>query len=111
VCFGGWNVELSPRSLVSQPVMEVIDQVNLVDTTGPTQRDLEQMAQRDIQMAAYLATNPDPVTGLPQRQAQEFPRPPREQDRYDEGRYDDVNRNRPYQYESRSDADRILQYG
>ena len=32
--------------------------------SGPSQRDLEQMRERDIQMAAYLATNPDPITGL-----------------------------------------------
>ena len=99
MCFGGWNVELSPRSLVSQPVMEVIDQVNLVDISGPTQRDLEQMAQRDIQMAAYLATNPDPGTGLPQRQAQEFTRRPREQDRQESSRYDEPHMDYYYDYD------------
>jgi hypothetical protein len=52
-----------------------------VSPSGPSQRDLEQMAEREIQMAAYLATNPDPVTGLPIRQAQEFPRPLPERDR------------------------------
>ena len=103
MCFGGWDVELSPRSLVSQPVMEVIDQVNLVDTSGPTQRDLEQMAERDIQMAAYLATNPNPVTGLPQRtdQPQEFPRRLPEQDRPEQNRYDEgpEREYRPYDHD------------
>jgi len=79
--------------------LEVIDQVNLVDTTGPTQRDLEQMAQRDIQMAAYLATNPDPVTGLPQRQAQEITRRLPGQDRPEQNRYDD--REVRYDYDER----------
>ena len=32
--------------------------------SGPSLRDLEQMRERDIQMAEYLATNPDPITGL-----------------------------------------------
>ncbi len=54
-----------------------------ISTSGPSERDLEQMAEREIQMAAYLATNPDPVTGLPRRQAQEFRRPRQERDRPD----------------------------
>ena len=33
--------------------------------TGPSPWDLIQQAQADAQMAAYLATNPDPRTGLP----------------------------------------------
>lgn len=32
--------------------------------TGPDAWDLIQMAQADEQMAAYLALNPDPITGL-----------------------------------------------
>ena len=97
MCFGGWDVELTPRSLVSQPVMEVIEQVNLVDAA-------QSSVALTIQESIALANDQ-------QRSPQEFARPPPEQDRYDEGRYDDVLRNRPYQYESRSDADRILQYG
>ena len=31
-----------------------------------TAHQIEQMRQADEQMAAYLATNPDPLTGLPQ---------------------------------------------
>lgn len=99
MCFGGWDVELTPRSLVSQPVMEVIEQVNLVDTTGPTQRDLAQMAERDIQMAAYLATNPNPVTGLPQRQAQETRTRLPEQDRPASSRYDEPQQDYYYDYD------------
>jgi hypothetical protein len=34
VCFGNWNVELSPRSLVSQPVMEVIKEIET--SSAPT---------------------------------------------------------------------------
>lgn len=33
--------------------------------SGPSSRQLEQERQRQEQMAAYLATNPDPITGLP----------------------------------------------
>ena len=33
--------------------------------TGPSPWDIIQMAQADAQRAAYLATNPDPITGLP----------------------------------------------
>ena len=33
--------------------------------SGPNAWDLIQMAQADEQMAAYLRTNPDPLTGLP----------------------------------------------
>lgn len=33
--------------------------------SGPTARQIEQERQRLEQMAAYLATNPDPITGLP----------------------------------------------
>ena len=64
-------------------------QLSDVDVSGPTQRDLEQMAEREIQMAAYLATNPDPVTGLPRRQAQEMSRDPRDRDQQMFSRYDD----------------------
>ena len=33
--------------------------------SGPTARQIEQERQRQEQMAAYLATNPEPITGLP----------------------------------------------
>lgn len=36
--------------------------------SGPSSRQLEQERQRLEQMAAYLATNPDPITGLPRVQ-------------------------------------------
>lgn len=32
--------------------------------SGPSPRDLAMMREADLQMAAYLATNPDPITGL-----------------------------------------------
>ena len=38
------------------------------DRTGPSDRDLRQMRQAAEQMAAYLATNPNPRTGLPQQE-------------------------------------------
>ena len=63
-----------------------------VSPSGPSERDIEQMSEREIQMAAYLATNPDPVTGLPRRQAQEFRRPRQERDRPMVSRYDDERR-------------------
>jgi hypothetical protein len=75
--------------------MKVIEQV----TSGPTQRDLEQMAERDIQMAAYLATNPNSVTGLPQRQAQEILRDGPGIDQGMPSRYDD--REVRYDYDER----------
>ena len=78
-----------------------------VPPSGPTQRDLEQMSEREIQMAAYLATNPDPITGLPRRQAQEINRQVRERDPQMFSRYSDRDRDQNYQYDRRSDADRI----
>jgi len=42
--------------------------------SGPSSRQLEQERQRQEQMAAYLATNPDPITGLPRPQYQQAPR-------------------------------------
>jgi hypothetical protein len=110
VCFGGWDVELTPRSLVSQPVMEVIEQVNLVDVA---QSSVALTIQESIALANRLASLRETTQTRPdqQRSPQEFTRPLPEQDRYDEGRYDDVDRNRPYQYDNRSDGDRILQFG
>lgn len=61
--------------------------------TGPDAWDLIQMEQADAQMAAYLATNPDPVTGLPQRptnyQPPDGPLPERDRPDYREPYGDD----------------------
>jgi hypothetical protein len=69
-----------------------------VSTSGPSERDLEQMAEREIQMAAYLATNPDSITGLPTRQAQEQQRPGQERDRPMPSRYDEPREYYYYDY-------------
>jgi len=77
------------------------DVVETIDTrpTGPDAWDLIQMAQADEQWAAYLALNPDPITGLIPREPQEGGRPLPERDRPEV---------REPRKEERSDLDRFL---
>jgi len=75
--------QLTGAATINPPVEAILDTTSR--PTGPDAWDLIQMAQADEQMAAYLATNPDPLTGLPRDStAPPTPSPPlpeRERDR------------------------------
>jgi len=76
------------------------DEVEVIDTrpSGPDAWDLIQMAQADKQWAAYLALNPDPITGLLPRDTQEQPRPLPKRDRPLPSRYDEPEQNYYWDY-------------
>jgi hypothetical protein len=90
VCFGGWDVELTPRSLVSQPVMKVIEQQQPTDAA---QSNRALTIQESIALAQRLnGSGTD-------RQAQEIRRQNLGSDRDLPSRYDD--RQVRYDYDER----------
>ena len=102
-----------PYTGISAPFTPAINPVHVY-----TAHQIEQMRQADEQMAAYLATNPDPLTGLPQgeetrngltqaewyalrdREAQEQQRPLPERDHYYDNTnpYNEPEESYPYDY-------------
>lgn len=100
-----WGIIFRPRRIGrllssitgSEVITPPIEGILEIDTrpTGPTDWGLIQMAQADEQMAAYLATNPDPLTGLP-RDSTAPPTPKRPLQEQERGRPDDIGYQHDY---------------